>query len=177
MGLDTVEIVMRCEETFGISISDADAARIGTPRQLAEYVADRVDALPDSRCLSRDTYRALRDGFSSQLPALTSNFNLNTPLKQIVHRDQWERVWSAIRGATESADWPATVTWNGLFSAGPRTFRDLVWVVACSQARAAGSRPWTRQTVYLRVREIIQDESGLDAGFNARKSFPQLGIE
>lgn len=41
MGLDAVEIVMRVEEEFEISISDEDAATIRTPRQLIDYLIAR----------------------------------------------------------------------------------------------------------------------------------------
>jgi acyl carrier protein len=36
--LDLVEFVMKLERDFGISIKDADAEKIGTPRQAAEVV-------------------------------------------------------------------------------------------------------------------------------------------
>ncbi len=37
--LDIVEMVMECEEEFGISIPDKDAAQLVTVRQLATYIA------------------------------------------------------------------------------------------------------------------------------------------
>jgi acyl carrier protein len=51
MGLDAVEIVIRVEEEFDISISDADAATITTTRQLIDYLMARPE-LADKR--SRD---------------------------------------------------------------------------------------------------------------------------
>ncbi len=42
MGLDSVELVLATEEEFGISIDDADAARLTTPGELADYVALRL---------------------------------------------------------------------------------------------------------------------------------------
>lgn len=38
MGLDSVELVMECEDEFGIIISDEDASRTTTPRQLANLI-------------------------------------------------------------------------------------------------------------------------------------------
>jgi acyl carrier protein len=42
MGMESVEIVIRVEETFGIKISDAEAEIILTPRQLIELVMAKV---------------------------------------------------------------------------------------------------------------------------------------
>jgi len=38
MGLDGVELVMECEDEFGIKIPDADASLVFTPRQLTDMV-------------------------------------------------------------------------------------------------------------------------------------------
>ena len=43
MGLDSVEIVIRVEEEFDISVSDEDAAQITTPRQLIDYLMARPE--------------------------------------------------------------------------------------------------------------------------------------
>ena len=38
MGLDTVELVIAFEEKFGVSIPDADAAELATPRDVTDYL-------------------------------------------------------------------------------------------------------------------------------------------
>ena len=38
MGLDSVELVMAVEEEFGISISDADAQKMLTPKEVINFV-------------------------------------------------------------------------------------------------------------------------------------------
>lgn len=40
MGLDTVELVMAFEEKFEISIPDADASELTTPRKVIDYLMD-----------------------------------------------------------------------------------------------------------------------------------------
>ncbi len=42
MGLDTVALVIAFESEFGLSIPDADAERLTTPRHVTEYVWARV---------------------------------------------------------------------------------------------------------------------------------------
>ena len=43
MGLEVVEVVIQVEEEFDISISDEDATKITTPRQLIDYLMDRPE--------------------------------------------------------------------------------------------------------------------------------------
>lgn len=38
MGLDTVELVLACEEEFNLVISDGDAEKMQTPRHVIDYV-------------------------------------------------------------------------------------------------------------------------------------------
>jgi hypothetical protein len=44
-------------------------------------------------CLSQQLFYRLRRGFRSQLKARSSTFDLDTPLKEILHKDQWPQVW------------------------------------------------------------------------------------
>ena len=58
-------------------------------------VAANVPFKPTKECLSQQLFYRLRRGFRSQLKAPASTFDLDTPLKQILHRDQWPQVWEA----------------------------------------------------------------------------------
>jgi hypothetical protein len=53
----------------------------------------------------------LRRGFRSQLKALSSTFELDTPLKEILHKDQWPQVWAAIRAEVGEPEWPVSIRW------------------------------------------------------------------
>ena len=61
MGLDTVELVMRIEETFDITIPDAEAEKILTVGELYRYVLARVPVAEGepTRCLRRDDVLSL----------------------------------------------------------------------------------------------------------------------
>jgi hypothetical protein len=68
MGLDGVELVMAWEETFGISISDAEAERMFTTRQAVEMIYERVRAKgpEDHGCLSMRAFHRLRKAFQAE---------------------------------------------------------------------------------------------------------------
>jgi acyl carrier protein len=42
MGLDTVELIMAIEEEFGISVPNAIAAELTTPRKVTDYVWEQI---------------------------------------------------------------------------------------------------------------------------------------
>ena len=63
MGLDGVELVMDCEDEFGITISDADATATTTPGQLTSLVIrlmHRDGVHPAAVCPSAKLFYALR---------------------------------------------------------------------------------------------------------------------
>jgi hypothetical protein len=181
MGLDGVEIVMEIEEVFGITITRAEGRELRTPRLLSEFVASKVQALPDEFCLTQQTFYRLRRAFQTTMPALASDIRLQTRLDQVVHQDQWSSVWSAVRSAANAPEWPLTVawpTWRNLHS-GPKTIRDLVWHIALVLTPPRDQAParWTRQQVEHTVRRIILEESGVGPDYDSEKQFAELGID
>jgi hypothetical protein len=162
VGLDGVEIIMRTEETFGIEIPDNVAQQILTPAALVDFVAARVPMKPTKECLSQQLFYRLRRGFRSQLKALSSTLDLNTSLKEILHKDQWPQVWQAIRADVGQPEWPASIPWPGLLSAGPKTVRELIWYVAGAlpTPNTATGEAWTRPRIQAEIRRIVGDQVG-----------------
>jgi len=179
MGLDTVMIVISVEDAFGMKISDAEAVTLRTPCQLAAFVADRVQALPDESCITQQIYYRLRRGFRAAVPALATDFTLQIPLGEVIHSDQWSRVWTAVREVAGGPSWPRDVPWPRFFNSGPRTVRDLVWYLATALTPRRGQQPprWTRQQVEHTVRRIILEESGVPLSFEGARTFSDLGID
>lgn len=63
MGLDTVELVMAFEETFGIAISDEDTEGLSTVRNMVDYIEAKIRPMaliPMSNCLTRTVFLELR---------------------------------------------------------------------------------------------------------------------
>ena len=162
MGLDGVEILMRTEETFGIEIPNEVAAQLVTPAALVEFVAANVPLTPTDACLTQQLFYRLRRGFRSQLKALTSTFALDTPLKEMLHKDQWPQVWEAIRTEVGQSEWPASIPWPGLLSGGPKTVRELICQVAAALPKPdnAAGEAWTRARIQVEIRRIVGEQVG-----------------
>ncbi len=60
MGLDAVEIVMKVEDAFEISIENEEAGKIVTPRQLIELVVGKVGRTDRAQCLTQRAFHKLR---------------------------------------------------------------------------------------------------------------------
>lgn len=179
MGLDSVEIVMRTEEAFGIEIPDAVAQEILTPGALVAYLAATVPCTPTAACHSQQLFYKLRRGFRHQLRALTPAFDLDTPLNAILHKDRWPLAWEAVRADVGAADWPTTIPWPGLLSNGPRTIRELIWHITASLPRpdVASGEPWTRLHIEAEVRRIVGDVVGTN-NYSLKDRFVEdIGID
>jgi hypothetical protein len=68
MGLDAVELILAWEDTFGISISDAEAERMFTTRQVVERIYERIRGTgpEDCGCLSMRAFNRLRKAFLAE---------------------------------------------------------------------------------------------------------------
>jgi acyl carrier protein len=169
MGLDAVEIVMSIEETFGLEIADADAESMRSTRDIIDYLERRLPTTPDEGCLTQKTFYRVRAGFRRAIPALASDFRLDTALKDMVHADQWPRVWLAIRESAREPGWPEKVSWPGpILRAGPSTVRELVTHIALQLPPPAMDRGehWTRQGIEQKVRAIIIETTGIKEDFS-----------
>src|SRR5262245_14523910 len=163
---------MATEETFGIAIPDEVAERLLTPRDLVDYVASQVPTIPSPECATQRLFYRLRRGFRAQIPALARRFDPDTPLREIIDKDQWPRLWSAVRRSVGEPTWPETVPWPGLLRDGPRTVRQLIWhlLAALPRPRIEAGEAWTRQRIEGEVRRIVGEQLGvqdyrLDARF------------
>jgi len=63
MGLDSVEILMKVEDTFGIKIPNREAEQILTVGDFHNVVWKRLQGKPNSKCLSQGLFYKLRRAF------------------------------------------------------------------------------------------------------------------
>ena len=97
MGMDLVEIVVRTEDAFGITIPDADATCITTPQELADFVATKVSLSDEPSCLSQQAFYFLRERFQSHLSFSRQAFRPNTPLEKLVPKQNRQLVWATLQ--------------------------------------------------------------------------------
>jgi hypothetical protein len=97
MGLDGVELVLAWEETFGISISDAEAERMFTTRQVAERILEMVrSAAPeDCGCLSMRAFFRLRKAFEAE-GVSRSNVHPDAKVTSVLPSRQRREILSAV---------------------------------------------------------------------------------
>jgi hypothetical protein len=60
MGLEAVELIMAIEETFGISITDAEGAAILTPADLIRTIESKVRCADPAACPTQKAFHRLR---------------------------------------------------------------------------------------------------------------------
>jgi acyl carrier protein len=101
VGLDSVELVLAVEEEFGITIDDADAISLNTPRVVADYVASRLGTLSidNGRCLSQAAFYRIRSVLVRQFGAMRQDVRPASPIDHFLkdnRRQQWHKLASSI---------------------------------------------------------------------------------
>lgn len=78
MGLDSVEILMRVEETFGIKIPDQEAQEIVTVGDFHSTVWRHLSGRHSNNCQSQKLFYKLRRSFAEQYEIPSQQLNTNT---------------------------------------------------------------------------------------------------
>ncbi|MDA7910202.1 hypothetical protein N9B44_00885 [bacterium] len=94
MGLDTVELVMEVEESFGIKIPDDDAQRIVTVGDLFEFVKAHTELAPAGTCLTAATFYDIRNGLRAV--GIEKRFGPSTPLAEILPEHKRRSFWATL---------------------------------------------------------------------------------
>jgi len=157
MGLEGIEIVLAAEETFGITISDADASRMQTPAELIVFIEHHVPTVYSPDCLTQHLFYRLRRGFRAAIPSLSVPFRPDTQLRDVISKDEWPIIWGDIRAAVGDTTWPHDILWPSWLRDGPKTVRQLIWHLVASLPVPAAGEPWSRERIEGEVRRILAD--------------------
>jgi acyl carrier protein len=108
MGLDSVELVMAFEESFGVEISDEDAEKIATVRDAIDCIYAKVRHTPAQAgvCLSQRAFYRLRRAARASFGVERSEVRPPTPLEAIVPLDDRRNAWTRLKEAVGATDWP-----------------------------------------------------------------------
>jgi hypothetical protein len=109
MGLDTVELVVRFEEAFGITIPDEVAAELTTPRRVSFYVRSQLNLAEQTACTSQQAFYFLRREFVPVLGIHRANFRPTAKLGQLLPVQNRRRVWTTLNSRLGAAALPDLV--------------------------------------------------------------------
>jgi len=161
VGLDTVETVIGIEEAFGIEIPNSVAQKLVTPGHVVDYIVSVVPTTSTERCLTQQLFYRVRRGFRRQIPALARDIELDTPIGNVLHEDQWQKVWRAIWDDVGDSSWPVIVPWKRRYS--PDTVRHLVWYIVeqLPKPRVLAGESWTRPKIEAEIRRVVREVTGI----------------
>ena len=183
MGLDTVELVTRIEETFGIDIPDETASRLATPDDVAEYILTRVEVSAEPLpCLTQKAFHLLRRGFTRTLHVPPKAFTLDASLTDLLPDDWPDEAWERVGRDVGLKEWPSLFRPRWLRSFLPhdcRSVRDLIDYVLAHDHRSVkgGERRWTRGQVKDVLWRVIADETGVQDFTGASHFVYDMGLD
>jgi hypothetical protein len=165
MGLDSVEIVMAWEAALGVTIADAEATGMRTPRLAVDLLAAKLAAIDDHRgvCLTLRAFNRVRRGFVSGAAVRRSEIKPEARLRDLLPRHERRSRWNAIQIASGLPALPALDLGFGFFAA-PTTVADVARCVVCSSAKTLKSadEPWTRDEIRTVVRTVVTEVCGAE---------------
>jgi hypothetical protein len=97
MGLDSVELVIRFEDAFGITIPDEIAAQLTTPRKVTDYIATRVSISDQPSCLSQQAFYFIRGKFVAYLHLSRDDFRPGVLLENLVPKENRRFIWAGLK--------------------------------------------------------------------------------
>lgn len=99
MGLDPVELVMRTEDEFGISIADDEAAAARTVGDLYQLVLSKLDLTPS--CLSSKAFYRTRQALVISLDVPRRLIRPSSDLEQLFPEPTRKNLWQNTVGSIE----------------------------------------------------------------------------
>ena len=178
MGLDSVEIVIVVEETFGISIEDAEASEVTTPADLISLVQRAVSSKSILRpCLSQRAFHVVRKNISRITNVSKRSINLKTRINSLFPKPDRSKLWNSFRDSSGYEALPNLTFGRGtIFS--PTCVKDLVrYQLARMADDLTHERDWTDGEVRSTVRMIVSEQLGVDRFTDEDEFTRDLGMD
>jgi acyl carrier protein len=155
MGLDTIELVLRFEDTFGIEIPDADAEKIQSVKDVTNYVFARVEHTNQNSCITQQAFYFLRRSFAKSLQTSRQSFYPQAKLDAILPKENRKIVLERLKNEA-GIEIPLKKSW---FLTNVDSVADLARHIALNQPTLF-KKSWTRRQIAELVRDITINETG-----------------
>lgn len=109
MGLDSVELAIAFEETFGVTISDAEAVKCETPADVIALVLGKIQTSGTNGCLSQRGFYVLRRALTEKLGIDRRAVTLDTEVRSLFSGISDPELWESLKSATKARSWPSLV--------------------------------------------------------------------
>lgn len=96
MGLDFVELIMRTEETFGISIPDKEAEKLETVDKLYHYVLNKIETAHEHACLTSFMFYRIRRALMEQFGLARGQIRPDRLLEDLIPQEERREKWNAL---------------------------------------------------------------------------------
>lgn len=171
MGLDSVELVLAFEATFGIDIPDPECEKLMTPRDVIDYIARQLEVKEDgpARLVPADPQSML----ARVVGALQNHGMVREPMRGdqrleeiFTNRSLRHQQWKQLRDQLKAMCWPG-FPWLGFSTQFPqdlRTLGDLAdWLARCHALPLTDQdrQRLTRADIALLVKHITRRETGV----------------
>lgn len=135
MGLDGVEIVMKVEETFDITMADPEAEKCLTPGHVIDLVMRKVGRADHATCLTQRAFHRLRASFVNRLGLKRSQVRPETRLVELLPRPARKQQLAQILGCISlnknielvRPEWLGKLIIVGMFGGGATVAIYLAW--------------------------------------------------
>lgn len=109
MGLDSVELILIVEDTFGVSIRDDEAGSVRTVGELSELVWSKLkdrSETTNAPCASQHAFYQLRKAGKQLFDIPRKRFTPSTKLTELLLPEQRSAKWTSLKEACGAQVWP-----------------------------------------------------------------------
>ena len=163
MGLDLIEFTIAVEDTFRLSIPDADAEALRTPGDLVEYLLARLAVGDHPACLDQRAFYALRRAGMAVLAKPRDAFRPTTQWDEVIPKRRRRRFWHSLHHATGTSKWPVLMPWTGAFGRDVATIGGTARYLATYTPGAFKPKraAWSRTEVEQVIARLMSEELGV----------------
>jgi hypothetical protein len=195
MGLDTVYLLTAVEEAFGIEIPEAAAQRMRTPRDMGDFVCERLGVRSGGDCRTRRTFHRVRRALCSAYGLPRGAVRPATPLAPLLDSQNAVARWTML-GQAFGRGWPEAGRKDAVrelvasllgeprpprygTDRGVETVADAVRNVAAYEpdVRPRPGQPWTRERVMLMLRRCTLEETRVRGFRDDQEYVRDMGME